>query len=324
MDQHYNRGDVFLHVNVSTTKEFLVIHVQFSKNWLSSAVGDDIVVIRCINEKVWNVKFSKNNGNFSFTKGWSKVVANLSLSEGCILLFMRINPYNYFLTPFFKETLYPQCDPNISLFTSISSFPNRKYIEAFCHGYNDQSVNTLFLPTYFVKNTIGLGKHRRSMKLHLNSWDSLDESFEKNPHSKCYFFTDGWNNIVQHLGVRSECVVVLRYQFDYNLQLTLFDVNGSEVIIPRIGLQVNFASDLRNATPLVAALFEPFVSNESVVSSSDSDISIDDDFDVDDVEDSSGASDDVKQDPDYHPIEFVWEYHPTHFRLNSKVVRICF
>ncbi|KAF5805092.1 hypothetical protein HanRHA438_Chr05g0214671 [Helianthus annuus] len=123
---------------------------------------------------------------------------------------------------------------------------------------------------------------------------------------------DGWNNIVQHIGVRIECVVVLRYQIDYNFQLTLFDVNGSEVIIPRIGLPVNSDSDLRNATPLVnivddveddvdinsdldsevAALFEPSNSDESVVGSSDSDMSIDDDFDEDDIEDSSGASDD--------------------------------
>ncbi|MFS7937638.1 putative transcription factor B3-Domain family [Helianthus anomalus] len=302
------------------TKEFLVIPVHFSKIWLSSAVGDNIVVIKCINAKVWNVNFSKNN-----TEGWSEVMADLSLPEGSIHVFRKIDPYTYFLTPFFKETPYPRCEPNFSMFTSIYPLPNRKYIEAFCHVFNDQMVNTLLLPTYFVKNTIDLGKLRGSMTVHVNSSDSLDVSVEKDPVSKCYFFTDGWNNIVQHLGVRGECVVVLRYQFDYNFQLTFFYVNGCDVIVTRGGLQVNSDSNLRNATPLVntvddveddvdlnsdldlevAALFEPSDTDESVVGSYDSDISIDVDFDEDDDEYWSGASNDDKQDPDYHPVEFL-------------------
>lgn len=125
-------------------------------------------------------------------------------------------------------------------------------------------------------------------------------------------------------------VVVLRYLFDYNFQLTLFDVNGSDVSIPRIGLQVNSNSNIRNAAPLVnnvdadedkvninadldpevAALFEPSNSDESVLCSSDSDLSMDNQFNEDDVEDSSGPSNDDKQDPDYEPLEFEWDYHP--------------
>ncbi|KAJ0669382.1 putative transcription factor B3-Domain family [Helianthus annuus] len=280
-----------------------VIPLQFSKIWLSSAGGDNIVVIKCINEKDWNVKFSKNNGAFAFTEGWSRVVAGLSLTEGCILLFRQISPSNYILTPFFKETPYPSCDPDISLFTSISCLPNRKYIESFCHVFNNQSLNTL---------TIGLGKLRRPMKVHLNPWDSLDVTVEKDPVSKCYFFTNGWNNIVQHIGVRTEFVVVLRYLFDYNFQLTLFDVNGSDVSIPRIGLQVNSNSDIRNAAPLVNNV-------DGVEDDVDMNSDLDPEFDEDDVEDSSGPSDDDKQDPNYEPLEFVWDYHPRHFRLNSKV-----
>ncbi|KAJ0824433.1 putative transcription factor B3-Domain family [Helianthus annuus] len=230
------------------TKEFLVIPVQFCKIWLSSAVGDNNVVIKSINEKVWNVNFSKNNGTFAFTEGWSKVVVDLCLSKGCLLLFKQVNPYNYIITPFFKETPYPLCDPGISLFLSISSLPNRKYIESFCHVLNDQSFNTLLLPTYVVKNTIGVGKLGRPMKVHVNPWDSLDVSVEKDSDSKCYFFTDGWKNIVQHLGVRKQCVVVLRYIFDYNFQLSLFDVNGSEVVLPRVGLQHNPAPPLATST----------------------------------------------------------------------------
>ncbi|KAM0070820.1 hypothetical protein Hdeb2414_s0001g00017721 [Helianthus debilis subsp. tardiflorus] len=64
--------------------------------------------------------------------------------------------------------------------------------------------------------------------------------------------------------------------------------------------------------PEIAALFEPSYSDESVLCSSDSDMSMDNEFDEDDVEDSSGASDDDKQDPDYEPLEF---------RLNSKVAK---
>ncbi|KAJ0783856.1 putative transcription factor B3-Domain family [Helianthus annuus] len=222
------------------TREFL-----FSKIWLSSTVGDNIVVIKSINEKVWNVNFSKNNGTFAFTEGWSKVVADLCLSEGYILLFKQVNPYNYILTPFFKETPYPLCDPGITLFISISSLPNRKYIESFCHVFNDQSVNTL-----------------------VNS--------------------------------------------DPDLRTSTHLVNN----VDDVHHDVDMNSDL---DPEVAALFEPSDSDEAVVGSSDSDVSIDDDFDDDDVEDSTGDSDDGKKDPDYQPVEFKWDYHPRHFRLNSKV-----
>ncbi|KAF5761386.1 putative transcription factor B3-Domain family [Helianthus annuus] len=184
-----------------------VIPLQFCKLWLSNAGGDNIVVIKCINEKEWNVKFSKNNGAFAFMEGWSKVVADLSLTEGYILLFRQLNPFNYLLTPFFKKTPYPCCDPELSLFTSISSLPNIDFIESFCRVFNDQCFDTLLLPTYVVKKTIGVGKLRRPMKVHVNAWDSLDVTVEKDPVSKCYFFTNGWNNIVQHIGVRIEFVV---------------------------------------------------------------------------------------------------------------------
>ncbi|MFS7937631.1 putative transcription factor B3-Domain family [Helianthus anomalus] len=267
-----------------------VIPVHFSKILLCSAIGDNIVVIKCINEKVWNVNFSKNNGTFAFIEGWSKVMVDLSLPEGSILMFRKIDPYTYFLTPFFKETPYPRCEPNFSMFTSVYPLPNRKYIEAFCHVFKDQMVNTMLLPTYFVKNTIGLGKLRGSMKVHVNSSDSLDVSVENDPDSKCYFFTDGRNNIVQHLGVRGECVLVLRYQFDYNFQLTFFDVN--------------FDSNLRNATPLV-----------NTVDDVEDDVDLNSDLDPeDDDEYWSGASNDDKQDHDYHPVEFVWEYHPRNWQ----------
>ncbi|KAF5776866.1 hypothetical protein HanXRQr2_Chr12g0529021 [Helianthus annuus] len=139
------------------------------------------------------------------------------------------------------------------------------------------------------------------------------------------FFTDGWNNIVQHLGVRTQYLVVLRYIFDYNFQLTLFDFN-SDPGFPSSTHLVNNVDDVHHdddinsdLDPEVAALFEPSDSDESVVGSSDSDVSIDDDFDDDDVEDSTGESDDEKKDPDDQPLEFEWEYHPCHFRLNSKV-----
>ncbi|KAM0071057.1 hypothetical protein Hdeb2414_s0001g00020481 [Helianthus debilis subsp. tardiflorus] len=121
------------------------------------------------------------------------------------------------------------------------------------------------------------------------------------------FFTNGWNNIVQHIGVRTEFVVVLRYLIDYNFQLTLFDVNGSDVSIPRIGLQVNSNSNIRNAAPLVNNV-------DAVEDEVDMNSDLDPEFDKDDVEDSSGPSDDDKQDPDYEPLEFEWDYHPQHFQ----------
>ncbi|MFS7900380.1 hypothetical protein Hanom_Chr00s109579g01807191 [Helianthus anomalus] len=73
---------------------------------------------------------------------------------------------------------------------------------------------------------------------------------------------------------------------------------------------VDINSDL---DPEVAALFEPSDSDQSVLGTSASDVSVDDDFDDVDLEDSTGDSDDEKKDPDYQPIEFEWDYHPRHF-----------
>ncbi|KAF5765176.1 putative transcription factor B3-Domain family [Helianthus annuus] len=129
----------------SLTKEFLVIPYLFCKTWLSSAIDTKNVVIKCVNGKIWLVDFARHNG-----RGWEKVVADLSLSEGTVLIFRKIEAYTFLLTPFMKVAPYPHCEQKFVMFTSISSFVDKKYIESFCHFVNDHTVERLLLPTDFV------------------------------------------------------------------------------------------------------------------------------------------------------------------------------
>ncbi|KAJ0587192.1 putative transcription factor B3-Domain family [Helianthus annuus] len=89
----------------SVTKEFLAIPELFSKTWLSSAIDNNNVIIRCVNDKTWLVNFVRHNGRFAFMEDWEKVVADLSLSEGTVLVFRKIGPYTFLLTPFMKNTI---------------------------------------------------------------------------------------------------------------------------------------------------------------------------------------------------------------------------
>ncbi|KAJ0892751.1 putative transcription factor B3-Domain family [Helianthus annuus] len=126
------------------------------------------------------------------------------------------------------------------MFTAISSFVDKKYIESFCHFVNEHTVEHLLLPTDFVKNTIGVSKLKGAMK--------------------CYFFGDGWKKVVGFLGLNEKYVVAIRYLFYYNFHLTLFDVNRCEVLVPKAAME-NTADGVdkptgqtSNATPLVVEL----------------------------------------------------------------------
>ncbi|MFS8006835.1 hypothetical protein Hanom_Chr14g01253801 [Helianthus anomalus] len=47
-----------------------VIPEIFCKTWLSYAVDNNNVVIRCVNDKTWLVNFARHNGRFVFMEGW--------------------------------------------------------------------------------------------------------------------------------------------------------------------------------------------------------------------------------------------------------------
>ncbi|MFS7996752.1 putative transcription factor B3-Domain family [Helianthus anomalus] len=147
----------------SVTKEFLVIPKIFCKTWLSSAIDNNNVVIRCVNDKTWLVNFVGHNARFAFMEGWEKVVADLSLSEGSVLVFRKIGPYTSLLTPFMKVAPY-QLSAKV------------------CY----------LLPTDFVKNTIGVSKLKGAMKVYINAWNWFHVFIEKDCISKCYFLGDGW------------------------------------------------------------------------------------------------------------------------------------
>ncbi|KAF5765175.1 hypothetical protein HanRHA438_Chr15g0712851 [Helianthus annuus] len=240
-------------------------------------------------------------------KGWEKVVADLSLSEGTVLVFRKIEAYTFLLTSFMKVAPYPHCEQKFVMFTSISSFVDKKYIESFCHFVNDHIVERLL---------------RGAMKVYVNAWNWFDVFIEKDSLSKCYFYGDGWKKVVGFLGLNEKCVVGIRYLFYYNFLLTVFDVNRCKVLVPKAAMENTaggvdkYAGQPSNATSVVVELpdnqrdfddesdsmDEDSDYDDSGDGSSGSDISMDDFFYDEDDEDSGGSSDDAKDDPDYHPV----------------------
>ncbi|MFS7980223.1 putative transcription factor B3-Domain family [Helianthus anomalus] len=168
--QQENRENVFLQMFFISHQGILVIPEIFCKTWLSYVVDNNNVAIRCVNDKTWLVNFAGHNGRFGFMEGWEKVVADLSLSEGTVLVFRKIRPYTFLLTPFMKVAPYQHCQQKFVMFSAISSFVHKKYIESFCHFVNENTVERLLLPTDFVKNTIGVSKLKGLMKQLLFLW----------------------------------------------------------------------------------------------------------------------------------------------------------
>ncbi|KAM0046668.1 putative transcription factor B3-Domain family [Helianthus debilis subsp. tardiflorus] len=157
-----------------------VIPAQFSKKSLSSAVGSNTDVIRCINDMRWEVNFSDYRGTYAFIEGWEKVVVDLSLPEGSVLVLRKIEPHSYLLTPFVKLIPSQRCQPNVTMFTSISSLPKENYIESFCHVFNDQTVDNLRLPNKVAR----MSRIDVSLKLTIKNCDGVDTvvSFRPEKH----------------------------------------------------------------------------------------------------------------------------------------------
>ncbi|KAF5806328.1 hypothetical protein HanXRQr2_Chr05g0220081 [Helianthus annuus] len=163
------------------------------------------------------------------------------------------------------------------------------------------------------------------MKVYINAWNWFDVFIEKYHISKCYFFGNGLKKVVGFLDFNEKCVVVaIRYLFNYNFHLTLFDVNRCEVLVPKAAME-NMAGGVdkpvgqtSNATPVVVelpdnqpafdgesdSLDEDSDYNDSGDGTSGCDISMDDVSADEDDEDSDGSSDDAKDDPDYHSLQF--------------------
>ncbi|KAJ0824524.1 hypothetical protein HanRHA438_Chr17g0793371 [Helianthus annuus] len=194
------------------------------------------------------------------------------------------------------------------------------------------------IPFEFVDGTIRLPSIRKlTFKVHVNWWDSFDVLIAKDPNLNVYLIYDGWDNVVSYVPIYPDYYVVMRYIFEKNFQVVVYDLNGCEVLAPK-----------RVYTPAAVNIPKPV---PSFIEIQDSDAHTDDENDVDESDpdynesigyDSDDASsiitnsdsygmdndeedvevsdsgEDSKFDPDYHPIEFEWKYD-RHFRLNSDL-----
>ncbi|KAM0055109.1 hypothetical protein Hdeb2414_s0006g00202291 [Helianthus debilis subsp. tardiflorus] len=134
------------------------------------------------------------------------------------------------------------------------------------------------------------------------------------------------------------CYKILFY---YNFDLTLFDVNRCEVLVPKTAME-NTAGGVdkpggqtSNATPVVVelpdnqptfddefdSLDEDSDYHDSGDGTSGSDVYMDNISDDEDDEDNGGSSDDTVDDPDYHPVQFVWKFG-CRFRHNARVAKM--
>ena len=219
----------------------------------------------------WDYRFSKHNGTFALKEGWSSVVSDLSLKEGCLLVFKKTAPYTYLLTPFEKVHHYPTKLPMISMFTSISFERKFGCMDSFSHSFTDVCKDVLvsfgiliqylnvtivisdifvnftvplfdfiilyvfvqLIPKELVNVSIGVGKLKETFKIYVNQWDYFDVVLQRDPLQNCYFITDGWEKVVHYMGMQTGIVLVLRYVADYIFLLTAFDLNGCEIVAPK-------------------------------------------------------------------------------------------
>ncbi|KAJ0852057.1 putative DNA-binding pseudobarrel domain superfamily [Helianthus annuus] len=168
---------------------------------------------------------------------------------------------------------------------------------------------------------IGVGKLKKSFKVYVNQWDSFDVLIHPDPLRNCYFITDGWDKIVRYMDLLTGVVLVLRYVANYTFQLTVFNLNGCEIIVTKADDSLKgdtsshkfqlaeIAKDMDHRSDVEESSDEDFDS-DCVVSDESSDDGGDEDFVV--------MVSDYEADPNYHPIEFVWDYQQR-FHLNAKV-----
>ncbi|KAJ0522214.1 putative DNA-binding pseudobarrel domain superfamily [Helianthus annuus] len=143
-------------------------------------------VIKCVNGKEFEVLFTKHRGGFMFMDGWQDIVAKLSFTDGCFLMFKQIELYSYLLTPFKKMQPHPIFGSNVPLFMSMST---------------EETLSNV-IPSDFVEGTIRLPSIRKlTFKVHVNWWDSFDVLIAKDPNLNVYLIYDGWDNVVSYVPI---------------------------------------------------------------------------------------------------------------------------
>ncbi|MFS7987610.1 hypothetical protein Hanom_Chr11g01024961 [Helianthus anomalus] len=150
----------------------------------------------------WDYQFLKHSGSFPLKEGWL-VVYELSLKEGCLLVFKKTAPYTYLLTPFEKVHHYLTKLPMISIFTSVSFERKFGCMDSFSHSFTDVCKDVLLIPNNLVNISIGVGKLKETFKIYVNQWDSFDVVLQRDPLRNCYFITNGWEKVVHCMGLQT-------------------------------------------------------------------------------------------------------------------------
>ncbi|MFS8023168.1 hypothetical protein Hanom_Chr16g01448311 [Helianthus anomalus] len=78
----------------------------------------------------------------SWKAGKRLLLIFLYQKERCLYL-VKSDHILFLLTPFMKIAPYPHCQQKFVMFSAISSFVDKKYIESFCHFINENTVEHL-------------------------------------------------------------------------------------------------------------------------------------------------------------------------------------
>ncbi|KAJ0744240.1 hypothetical protein HanPI659440_Chr10g0385361 [Helianthus annuus] len=117
------------------------------------------------------------------------------------------------------------------------------------------------------------------------------------------------------MGLRIRVVLVLRYVADYIFQLTVFNLNGCEIVAPKAddSLKGDTSSPKLEVAPIAEDMDHQSDVEESNDVDFDSDYGVSDESSDDgDDADFDAAVSDYEAGPDVYPIEFVW-YCKQHF-----------
>ncbi|XP_035845304.1 uncharacterized protein LOC118491553 [Helianthus annuus] len=327
----------FYKIFSSDSSEYLEIPNQYSNRFLLNAEPNNQAIIKCVNGKEFEVLFTKNKDEFVFMDGWEHIVAKLSFTDGCFLMFKQIDLYSYLLTPFTNMQDHPIFGSSVPLFTFMSTEKTISNVEYFCQRFTQESNDNLIIPVDFVEDTIRLPSiSKLTFKVHVNLWDSFDVMIQKDRNLKVYLLYDSWDNVVSYVPIYPDYYVVMRYIFKQNFQLIVYDLNGCEILVPKrvytiaavnipkpgtLNIETQDTDDETNHENNEDESVQDY--NESMdddsvdVSSNLTNSDIDGIYNEEDVE-VSDCEGDKKGDPDYNPIEFEWKYD-RHFRLSADL-----
>ena len=124
---------------------FKEIPNQYSNRFLLNGEPNNQAIIKCVNGKEFEVLLTKHKDAFVFMDGWELIVAKLSFTEGCFLMFKQIDLYSYLLTPFKNMQDHPIFGSNVPLFTSMSTEKTISNVEYFCQRFTQDSNDNLVI-----------------------------------------------------------------------------------------------------------------------------------------------------------------------------------